>query len=133
MAVGRQDYQAGVVPVKSGYSLVQTPYFDSETSVLDPEETNTYCEYTVPAGYQLMVGGYRISSNKPYIQAYTFLINAVVQIQNYFDMLIMDNLPENSPLKIAAGQTVGIFVGNSDEVAHTFTVTLFGYLEQIET
>ncbi len=133
MAVGRQDYQAGVVPIKSGYSLVQSAYFDNETDLVAAAGSGSLCEYTVAAGYQLMVCGYRLSSNKPFQQIYTLLVGGSVQIQNHFDMALMDNFPDNSPMKVAAGEQVKIIMYNSDSVVHWFAATIFGYLEQIES
>jgi len=133
MAVGRQDYQAGVVPVKSGYSLTQTPFFENEVKAVQPAGNGVFCEYTVGAGYELHVCGYRISSNKPFQQIYAIVLDAHVELQCHFDMNIIDNFPDNSPMIIEAGETVSIVLYNSDEVAHTYSATLFGYLEQIES
>lgn len=133
MAVGRQDYQAGVVPIKSGYSLMQSPYFDNETHLVAAAADDEFCNYTVSAGYQLMICGYRLSSNLPFQQIYVLIVGGTVQIQNHFDMALMDNFPDNSPLKVAAGEEVKITIYNSDSVVHWFAATIFGYLEQIES
>ena len=69
MAVGRQDYQAGVLPVKSGYSLAQTAYFKSYGANVITGNSAWLCSYTVPVGYQLIITGYTISTAFPGIQA----------------------------------------------------------------
>jgi len=133
MAIGRQDYQAGVVPIKSGYSLTQTPFFKYETFPVVAGTSHNFCEYTVVAGYQLMVCGYRINSLIPFIQLYRLKVGGTSQLQNLFDTSVLDNFPENSPLKVAAGEEVLIQIFNEDTVTHIMYVTIFGYLEQIES
>ncbi len=133
MAVGRQDYQAGVVPIKSGYSLVQTQYFDWQGYNVVAGDTWDFCEYTVGAGYELHVQGYRIFCNFPFIHLMYIRINLSQYLGREFDRELNDNFPEGATLVVVGGDTFKIQVKNQDTVATWVYVQVFGYLEQIET
>lgn len=133
MAVGRQDYQAGVVPIKSGYSLAQTTYWDYDGDTIASEDDGYMCEYTPGAGYQLNICGYRVIGQWPYMQALWVHVAAEVVMVREFDFEIQDNFPEGAMLVIQAGQLFRLQVHNRDEITQTFTALVMGYLEQIES
>ena len=133
MAVGRQDYQAGVVPVKSGYSLSQTPYFDTEGKNIDSSEGKEFCKYTVPIGYQLNVCGYRVIASIPFINIFTIFIDTTIIMNRVFDFDLNDNFPEGANLIIKGGETFKIVLFNMDEITQFFYAQVFGFTEQIET
>ncbi len=133
MAVGRQDYQAGVVPIKSGYSLVQTQYFDWSNLPIVAGATGDFCEYTVGAGYELHVQGYRIFCDVPFINLMYIRINGAQYLGREFDMELNDNFPEGATLVVVGGDTFKIQVKNQDTVTTNVQVLVYGYLEQVET
>jgi len=131
MSIGRQDYQAGVVPVKSGYSLVQSNYFDYESAPLAAAFSAHYCEYTVAVGYRLNVCGFRVTADK----AYTHFLRASVagssKILTFFNTSVMDNFPEGVTLTVEAGEEFRITMYNEDIISVIFSVSVYGYLEQL--
>lgn len=133
MAVGRQDYQAGVVPVKSGYSLSQAKYFDWQNTDVAVAGNEDFCEYTVPAGYELHVLGYRIFAVIPFIHRMILRINAAQYLGREFDTEVSDNFPEGADLVVDAGDTFKIVIYNNDSVIVKFFVMIYGFLEQIES
>jgi len=131
MAVGRQDYQAGVVPIKSGYSLSQTPYFDSEGVSIAHGLTYYLCSYTPGAGYNLNITGVRVTTDFPGFQFFTLDIDGATIFAKYYDSIIIDNLPEGSHLIVKAGETVRIKVWNETTITTVYYGEIIGYLEQI--
>ena len=133
MAVGRQDYQAGVVPIKSGYSLAQTSFFKWFNLDLASGATADFCTYTVPVGYQLNLAGFKVVCTKPFIHLMTLYIdlNQVYGYEFYTD--ISDIFPEGVTMVITAGQTFKVVIDNQDFVTSKFYVNIYGYLEQIES
>ena len=133
MAVGRQDYQAGVVPIKSGYSLMQTPFYKGEQAILADGEQAFLCSEIVSTGYQLQLSGVRFSCNIPGIQMVNYVFGGYYSIGRYFDMSFIDNFPESSPLIFVATMAVSIYIKNETGETVTYYGELFGYTEQIET
>lgn len=133
MAVGRQDYQAGVVPIKSGYSLNQTPFYEGEKDTLADGEQAYLCFKIVSVGYQLHVSGVRLSCNIPGIQKATYYLGLYYEADRYFDMGFTDNFPELSPLIVVAGLFVAVYVKNETGETVTYNGEIFGYMEQIES
>jgi len=133
MAVGRQDYQAGVVPIKSGYSLKQAPYFDTYGINVIEGNSAYLLTYTVPVGYQLNVTGFRLSTNFPGTQVLMLEIDGTVKMVKYYDTLVIDNFPDGSHLIVVAGETVRIKVTNNFPGVNWYWGEILGYLEQIES
>lgn len=133
MAVGRQDYQAGVVPIKSGYSLNQTPYVDRDGQTITNGGTANFCSYTVPVGYQLVVTGIRVSTSKPIINTCYMLIDAAIFYGYYWDLLLIDNYPDSGSIIVDAGETIKLQVSNADAMNKWFEAMLIGVIEQIES
>lgn len=131
MSIGRPDYQGGVVPIKSGYSPSQTPYFDSDGIAKLYQTTANLCPYTVATGYQLIITGFSISCNQPGIQDVWFLIDEVVTLYKYFDTVLFYHFPEGSHFIIAAGSTIQINAFNNSPETCWFYAEVLGYLEQI--
>lgn len=131
MSIGRQDYQGGVVPSKSGYGYAQTNFFKYQNVILGSGVTGTFCAYTPAAGYQLNVCGFRIATLMPFIHTMFLRVGGAIQFSRAFDTEIMDNFPEGSTLTVAAGQEVQITVKNEDAVTDWFYVAVYGYLEQV--
>ncbi len=131
MAIGRQDYQAGVVPIKSGYSLSQTKYFDFQTRNMDPIDIEDFCEYTVAAGYRLNICGYRVFAQWPCPHVCFVMINAAIKMYFRFDTVMIDNFPEGATLEVEAGETFKIVIQVSDDIGAEVNVMIYGYLEQL--
>ena len=131
MAIGRQDYQAGVVPIKSGYSLMQTPFFKADWVAVANGADDVFCSYTVVAGYRLNVTGIRVSSIFPGIQIAAFrAADDRWMIFNY-DMSVIDNFPEGSPYIVNAGEVVELEVWNATGIDTQYYGSILGYLEQL--
>ena len=131
MAIGRQDYQAGVVPIKSGYSLSQTKYFDHEAKTLSQGQTKSFCEYTVGAGYRLNVCGYRVFASFPGLHNVFVYIDAAIIMYFRLDMEVIDNFPEGATLEVEAGELFKVAITNADELEQEYNVMIYGYLEQL--
>ena len=133
MAVGRQDYQAGVVPIKSGYSLVQSSFFKWFNKDVTTGSTEGFCTYTVGVGYQLNLAGYRIVATLPFLHHMGLYINGAQVFGREFYTEVLDNFPEGITMTIMAGQEFEIRITNQDTVTVKFYATIYGYLEQIES
>lgn len=133
MAVGRQDYQAGVVPVKSGYSLIQTSFYEGDTVTLADGANDVICSYVVAVGYQLNVSGVRISCNWPGIQRAIYKLGLNYETERYYDMLLMDNFPSPTPLVCNTSELVTLHIYNDTGQTVIYFGEIFGYLEQIES
>lgn len=132
MAIGRQDYQAGMVPIKSGYSLVQTPFFKNDDGIILAGEDDAFSVYTVPGGHKLCITGVRMASNSPGMQYISYDIDAVKWSTMYYDMLLIDNFPEGSPMIVNTGEEVSIIVYNNMEIDNWYFSNIIGFLEQIK-
>lgn len=130
MAVGRQDYQAGVVPIKSGYSLSQTPHFKTDGIQVFQGADGYLCTYTVPVGYELNVTGFRISTDFPGIQFLVLQVDGNTKMAKFYDSLIVDNFPEGSNLVVERGEVIRIKVTNSMVGTNWYWGEMLGYLEQ---
>ena len=133
MAVGRQDYQAGVVPIKSGYSLVQTSFFKWFNKDVAGGGSDDVCTYEVPVGYQLNLAGYRIVATAPFLHHFNIYINAGQVFGREFYTEVLDNFPEGVTMTIAGAEVFKITIDNRDTVSTKFYATIYGYLEQIES
>ena len=133
MAVGRQDYQAGVVPIKSGYSLNQTPYVNRDGKSINPGLTADFCRYTPSVGYQLVVTGLRVTTSTPIINLCYVLIGASIFYGYYWDLLLIDNYPDSGSIIVKAGETIKLTISNADANQKWFEAMLIGVLEQIES
>ena len=132
MAVGRQDYQAGVVPIKSAYSLAQTPFYKGEEAILADDGEAFMCAYIVSTGYRLQLSGVRFSCSIPGIQMVNYVFGGYYEIGRYFDMSFFDNFPEQTPLVFDSAMLVTIYMKNLTGETVTYYGELFGYVEQIE-
>ena len=83
MAIGRQDYQGGVVPSKSGYSLAQTNYFKYEYLNISSLGSADFCEYTPAAGYRLNVCGFRVIAAKAYTHTMFLYVGGALIFYRY--------------------------------------------------
>ena len=133
MAVGRQDYQAGVVPIKSGYSLAQTQFFKWQNYNIASGVTTDFIEYTVPVGYRLHIQGYRVFCTVPFINEFWIRVGGTQLLGRQFDTEITDNFPEGASMVVTAGNEFKCQVKNQDTVSTKVYVIVYGYLEQIET
>ena len=132
MAIGRQDYQGGVVPSKSGYSLAQSNYFKYEYLNISSLASADFCEYTPAAGYRLNVCGFRVIAAKAYTHTMFLYVGGALIFYRYFDTEIMDNFPESVTLTVEAGEEFKIQVANQDSLLAWFDVAVYGYLEQLK-
>ena len=114
MAIGRQDYQGGVVPSKSGYSASQTNYFKYEYLNISAGLTATFCEYTPAPGYRLNVCGFRIVAAKAFTHMMYLNVGGALIFYRYFDTEVMDNFPEGVTLTVEAGEEMNIQISNID-------------------
>lgn len=133
MAVGRADYQAGVVPIKSGYSLMQSPYVNYESDDIASSSDDSLCAYECPVGYRLQITGIRLTTNSPSIDYCYLYIGATVIVFYYWDMLLIDNYPDGGSILVNAGEIVNLRITNRSDITKTFGGTIIGLLEQIET
>ena len=133
MAVGRQDYQAGVVPIKSGYSLAQTQFFKWQNKNVAAAAVVDFIEYTVPTGYQLHIQGYRVFCTVPFINEFWIRVAGTQIVGRQFDTEITDNFPEGATMVVTAGKEFKCQVENKDTVTTLAYIIVYGYLEQIET
>ncbi len=133
MAVGRQDYQAGVVPIKSGYSLSQSDHFKWYNYDRPAGGNVDFCTFTVPTGYELHICGYRIISELPFLHYYEFRVDASQIFGGLFYSQIIDNFPAEVVKVVTAGQTFKIVVHNNDSITVKFYALVLGFLEQIES
>ena len=133
MAIGRQDYQAGVVPIKSGYSLSQTPVFHFEGRDIAAYGSQDFCVIPVGAGYKFVVCGYRVSGEWPYINNCWIKVDGTTVMFRRFDMDIVDYFPDGGQLVVGADKIFKITLDNRDEIQQNFSVIVLGYMEQIET
>lgn len=133
MAVGRQDYQAGVVPIKSGYSLVQSNFFDHDSLDVAPGATTDFCKYTPSTGYRLNICGFRIAAARAFTHIMYMRVAGFLVFYRYFDTEIMDNFPEGVTMTVEAGEEVKLQVKNNDSLLAWIDVSIYGYLEQLIT
>ncbi len=133
MAVGRQDYQAGVVPIKSGYSLVQNPASLKGGGDIASGGSDDYCEYTPSAGFQFNVVAIRVFSALAFMNRMSVYIASTRVIYRYFDTENIDTFPEGYQLVVTAGKEFKITVENKDGVTARFDCSVYGFLEQIES
>jgi len=133
MAVGRMDYQAGVVPIKSGYGLLQTPFYKSEAISLAHGEDDFICLEVIAAGYWLSVSGVRVSCNWPGIQVATYKIGPYWETGRYYDQQFDDSFPDGAPMVVEGLLYVAIHIENNTGQLVTYNGAIFGYLEQIES
>lgn len=133
MAVGRQDYQAGVVPVKSGYSLVQVPQFFATSALVAAGDTYTWTIVTVPAGFQTNVYGIRVSTPSPFSDQAQLIIGSTIKGWWVVNGSVFDNFPPENPITAAATNAVQLKVFNNDEIQKYFYLCMMTILEQIES
>ena len=133
MAIGRQDYQAGVVPIKSGYSLAQTQFFKWQNWDIASGVTTDFVSYTPSTGYRLHIQGYRVFCTVPFINEFWIRVGGTQIVGRQFDTEITDNFPEGATMVVTAGKEFMCQVQNKDSVTTKAFVIVYGYLEQIAT
>ncbi len=131
MAIGRQDYQGGVVPSKSGYSLAQTNFFKYDYGSLGSTLGGDFCEYTPAAGYRLNVCGFRIVARTAFTHQMFLYVDGAIIFYRWFNTEVMDNFPEGVTLTVEAGEELKIRIVNEDSITAWFDLSIYGYLEQL--
>ena len=132
MASGRQDYQEGVVPVKSRYSYWQIPNYFSYDVTIAAGSTYTWAPLTVDEGYILNVFSIRVYVNEPYRDEAQFMVNDSIKLWYIFSGELYDNFPYENPIQLIAGETVNLKVFNHDSINKKFIMNMLTYLEQIQ-
>lgn len=130
MSKGQPDFWATFVPAQAVFGGGQTSHTENEEATIAPGGTHDFIQYTIPTGYEYHICSIGICSSFPGISRYRVLINDVDMGGAYYVMYRKIPLVPEAAFVIPAGYKYGIRLYNDDTVNHSFTATIYGFLQE---
>lgn len=130
--VGRPDYSPLIAVAKPIVGIMQEKFSLLWTPLAVPPGTVVASDiYNVPTGFQLNIGGAFITCDGSCIQTVRMCHTPGIIGDYRYDMEKSIPFTPLSSTVIPAGDTCTVYVFNNDSVAHDFSVTVTGVLEEI--
>ena len=131
MAIGRQDYNMGIVPVMNVYANGQLPWLKFDAAAVLSGGSEIIVQDIVPAGYKLHVVSYGVTADNPGINYIGIVSEGVDPLFLYFDFQLFSHYSSGSERIIESGNSIQLKAWNKDTITVTFTAYMSGFLELI--
>jgi len=131
MAIGRQDYMGGVVPVKSEFGLGQTNIVQKESKSIIAGTTVTIIEYQVPTGYIFYLNSMYFHANAPGLNSILLTIPGFDEFYFYFDTMINLKFSDAGTPVGGEGETFKVRYKNNEIFEHVVFCFITGILIQL--
>lgn len=131
MTTEHPDYWSGIIPGQAIFGEGQTTHTENEEKDVAANDSEDVIQYTVPTGYEYHITSIGICNNFPGFTRYQILVNDVEMGGAYYDTFRRVPLVPEAAFVIPAGVKYGIRLYNDDDVSHSFTATIYGFLVEV--
>ena len=128
MPRGSPDWWRTNISGKSVYYPGQSFWYKQDGKTIGAGATETIVSYTVPASHYLLVCIGMASSDAPVKCTTQINKDGTIIYETYFEVEYTFPISAESPLKVAAGETVSLTATNEDTAANFFIGGLYGIL-----
>jgi hypothetical protein len=129
MSIGRRDYTGGYINEAATGSRYPESFDKFVVATLFTIGNYDVYEYTVPAGYRLLLGCVKVTTDSGIFEILALFVNGVWTGGLYFTGSDAIVFPENSPLVLNAGDTLTVRISHLDEVECYYYVQIMASKE----